>query len=77
MTLFSCPKGVTVSGEDCIGIIIISQYKDTIPYVYVSSVDKALLNVLKELVNDGLERSEVLRVGGAMVAEHLGAEDSG
>ena len=43
----------------------------------MSAIHKALLNVLKELVDDCLECGEVLRVGGAMVAEHLGAENSG
>ena len=65
--------------------IIVSHLKEcernqrdcSIPDVNVSSIHKALLNVLKELVYDGLECGEVLRVGGAMVAQHLGAEDSG
>ena len=47
-----------------------------IPDINVGAIHKPLLNVLKELVDHCLECGEVLRVGGAMVAEHLGAENS-
>ena len=47
-----------------------------IPDINVGAIHKPLLNVLKELVDNCLECGKVLGVGGAMVAEHLGAENS-
>ena len=43
----------------------------------MSSVYESLLNILKELADDGLKCSEVLRMRGAVVAKHLGAKDAG